>query len=41
MDKECKRIWLVCNNGCEEIIYPDDIMDFWSNNSISTIHIKL
>lgn len=35
MDRECERIW--CIN--DEIIKPDEIIDFWSNNSISTIHI--
>ena len=41
MDKECKRVWLIYSEGEEQIIYPDDLLEFWANNSISTIHIKI
>lgn len=34
-----ENIWICCNEGREEVIYPDDIMEYWRNNSISAIHI--
>lgn len=40
MDKECRRVWLICNGGEEQIIYPDDLLEFWATHSISTIRIK-
>lgn len=36
MNYNDKDLWICVNN---EVIYPLEIIDFWSNNSLSTIHI--
>jgi hypothetical protein len=36
LDMNCDDIvWY----NCDEVIYPQVIMDFWANHSISTMHI--
>lgn len=32
--------WLCCNNGVEEIVYPELMIKFWTNNSMSTVRIN-
>lgn len=36
---ECDEInrWWCCNGDIEEVVYPELIMEFWANNSISTV----
>lgn len=41
MEKECENIWLCCDGGVEELIYPDEIMEFWANNSSSTVALPM
>lgn len=36
MRNDCEELaWY----NCDEVIYPLEIMDFWANHSISTMHI--
>ena len=37
MNNECINIWWCCNGDVEEVVYPELIMEFWANNSISTV----